>query len=70
MPELSPQRLHDLSPFADEDTLITQLLLAMLEEVVERHKDGVAAVFLEPLNRYEAYLSEYGWQSGRFVSRR
>ncbi len=55
MPELSPQRLHDLSPFADEDTLITQLLLAMLGEVVERHKDGEASVFLEPLNRYEAY---------------
>ena len=31
LPELSPQRLHDLSPFADEDTLITQLLIAMLE---------------------------------------
>ena len=37
LPELSPQRLHDLSPFADEDTLITKLLLAMLGQVVERH---------------------------------
>ena len=55
MPELSPQRLHDLSPYADEDTLITQLLIAMLGQVVERHTDGEAAVFLEPLNRYEAY---------------
>ena len=55
LPELSPQRLHDLSPFADEDTLITQLLIAMLGQVVERHTDGEAAVFLEPLNRYEAY---------------
>ena len=55
LPELSPQRLHDLSPYADEDTLITQLLIAMLGQVVERHTDGEAAVFLEPLNRYEAY---------------
>ena len=55
LPEMSQQGLPDLSPFADEDTLITQLLLAILGEVVERHKDGEAAVFLEPLNRYEAY---------------
>ncbi len=55
LPELSPSRLHDLSPYADEDTLITQLLLAMLAEVMDRATSGRAAVYLEPLNRYEAY---------------
>jgi len=61
LPELSPQSLPDLSPFADEDTLITKLLLAMLAEVTERTTDGSAAVYLEPLNRYEAtYLNTVG----------
>ena len=53
-PETSPP-MPDLSPFADEDTLITQLLVAMLGEVLERTAAGNSAVFLEPLNRYEAY---------------
>ncbi len=61
LPELSPAHLPDLSPVADEDTLITQLLIAMLEELVERVADGSAAVFLEPLNRYETfYLNTVG----------
>ena len=55
LPDLSPEHLPDLSPVADEDTLITQLLEAMLKEVVERTAGGLAAVFLEPLNRYETY---------------
>ena len=59
MPEVSPP-MPDLSPVADEDTLITQLLLAMLREVTERAA-GDAAVYLEPLNRYEAtYLNTVG----------
>ena len=60
MPEISPP-MPDLSPFADEDALITQLLLAMLNEAMERTTDGNAAVCLEPLNRYEAtYLNTVG----------
>ena len=59
-PEMSPP-MPDLSPVADEDTLITQLLLAMLADARERAADGSAAVFLEPLNRYEAdYLNTVG----------
>lgn len=59
MPEISPP-MPDLSPFADEDTLITHLLLALLGQVTERAA-GNAAVFLEPLNRYEAhYLNTVG----------
>jgi hypothetical protein len=53
--------MPDLSPFADEDALITQLLLAMLRQVTERAADGSAAVFLEPLHRYETtYLNTAG----------
>ena len=60
MPESSPP-MPDLSPFADEDALITQLLLAMLNEAMQRTADGSAAVYLEPLNRYEAsYLNTVG----------
>lgn len=65
MPELSPARLPDLSPVADEDTLITKLLLAMLGQVTEREAEGSTAVFLEPLNRYEAYyLNTVGVAAG------
>ena len=64
MPEMSPP-ISDMSPFADEDTLITQLLLAMLGEVVERVANGSAALYLEPLNRYEAtYLNTVGKAAG------
>ena len=60
MPDTSPP-MPDLSPVADEDALITRLLLAMLSEVMERTTDGSAAVYLEPLNRYEArYLNTVG----------
>jgi len=55
LPDLSPEHRPDISPVADEDTLITQLLQVMLKEVVERTAGGQAAVFLEPLNRYETY---------------
>ena len=59
-PEMSPP-MPDMSPFADEDTLITQLLLALLAEIIERTTDGNSAVYLEPLNRYEAtYLNTVG----------
>ena len=60
MPEISSP-MPDLSPFADEDALITNLLLAMLGQVTERTAGGSAAVYLEPLNRYEAtYLNTVG----------
>ncbi|MCY3915403.1 MAG: sugar phosphate isomerase/epimerase [Chloroflexi bacterium] len=60
MPESSPP-MPDMSPFANEDALITQLLLAMLNEAMQRTADGSAAVYLEPLNRYEAsYLNTVG----------
>jgi sugar phosphate isomerase/epimerase len=55
VPIWPPEHLPDLSPVADENMLITQLLVAMLKDVVERTKGGQAAVFLEPLNRYETY---------------
>ena len=59
MPELSPP-MPDMSPIADEDALTTELLLAMLGEAAERAA-GNAAVYLEPLNRYEAtYLNTVG----------
>ncbi len=62
-PSVQPETsapMPDLSPFADEDTLTTNLLLAMLAEVTERAAGG-AAVYLEPLNRYEAtYLNTVG----------
>ena len=59
MPEMSPP-MPDMSPVADEDALITNLLLAMLEQVTERAAAN-AAVYLEPLNRYEAsYLNTVG----------
>lgn len=60
MPESSPP-MPDMSPVADEAALITQLLLTMLNEAMERAADGSAAVYLEPLNRYEAsYLNTVG----------
>ncbi|MCY3867305.1 MAG: sugar phosphate isomerase/epimerase [Chloroflexi bacterium] len=59
MPEMSPP-MPDMSPVADEDALITKLLLTMLAELLERAA-GNAAVYLEPLNRYEAtYLNTVG----------
>ena len=57
MPELSPP----MPPVTDEHALITQLLLDMLAEALERAAGGQAAIFLEPLNRYEStYLITVG----------
>lgn len=44
--------LPDLSPVADERALTDQLVAAQLKIALER-SSGRAAVFLEPLNRYE-----------------
>lgn len=54
LPIRNPQRLPDLSPVADENSLITQLTVAILQLVLERTPDTRSAIFLEPLNRYEA----------------
>jgi sugar phosphate isomerase/epimerase len=61
LPIRPPVRLPDLSPVADENTLITQVATATLQAAVERTAKGGAAIFLEPLNRYEArYLRTVG----------
>lgn len=61
LPIRQPLSLPDLSPVADEHTLITQLVVALLQSALERTSDKKAAVFLEPLNRYEArYLRTIG----------
>lgn len=54
LPIRPPVRLPDLSPVADEDALITQLAVAMLREALDQTADCRAAIFLEPLNRYES----------------
>ncbi len=61
LPIRPPLRLPDLSPVADEDTLITQLVVATLKSALEQTAGAHAAIFLEPLNRYEArYLRTVG----------
>jgi len=56
-----PVRLPDLSPVGDETSLITRLLLASLQTALDQTAEARAAVFLEPLNRYEArYLRTIG----------
>jgi sugar phosphate isomerase/epimerase len=61
LPLRPPLRLPDLSPVGDENHLITQMLLASLRAALERTEEGHAAIFLEPLNRYEArYLRTIG----------
>ena len=54
LPIRPPVRLPDLSPVADEDTLITQVAVATLKTALEQTAGVRAAFFLEPLNRYEA----------------
>ncbi len=55
LPIRPPLHLPDLSPLFNETDLITQLLLASLRSSLDQTSDGHAAIFLEPLNRYEAY---------------
>jgi sugar phosphate isomerase/epimerase len=54
LPIRPPVRLPDLSPVADEDALITQLVISTLTSAIEQTAGARAAIFLEPLNRYEA----------------
>lgn len=61
LPIRNPQHLPDLSPVADERTLTSQLTVAILKSVIEQTPHTKAAVFLEPLNRYETwYLRTVG----------
>lgn len=61
LPIRQPASLPDLSPVADEHTLITRLAVATLQTALERTPGKHAAIFLEPLNRYEArYLCTVG----------
>lgn len=55
LPIRPPVQIPDLSPVADSHTLITQLIIAMTKSAVERTSSKKAQIFLEPLNRYEAY---------------
>ncbi len=54
VPIRPPVRLPDLSPVGSEDELIERLLVTMLQDVIAQTPDLDAAIFLEPLNRYEA----------------
>ncbi len=54
-------RLPDLSPIGDEISLTTQLTVAALHTALSMTQSARAAVFLEPLNRYEThYLNTVG----------
>lgn len=55
LPIRPPLHLPDLSPAASERDLITQVAVALLDKALKRNASGHAAIFLEPLNRYEAY---------------
>ncbi|MGC9348313.1 MAG: TIM barrel protein [Anaerolineae bacterium] len=55
LPIRPPVHLPDLSPVADEGALITALAKSTLERALRQTPGGSATIFLEPLNRYEAY---------------
>lgn len=56
LPIRPPVHLPDLSPVANERTLITELAVSALSRALERTPSVQAAIYLEPLNRYEAYF--------------
>ncbi len=55
LPIRPPTHLLDLSPYASERDLITQVGVGVLKRAMEMTDDLNVKVFLEPLNRYEAY---------------
>ena len=55
LPIRPPVHLPDLSPVADERALIAQLARATLAAAIGATSGGRASIYLEPLNRYEAY---------------
>jgi sugar phosphate isomerase/epimerase len=48
--------LPDLSPLASSADLERALLIAQLRELAPMARDAGTTIFLEPLNRYEAYI--------------
>jgi sugar phosphate isomerase/epimerase len=48
--------LPDLSPFASAAALERDLFLAQLRELAPAAREAGVSLFLEPLNRYEAYI--------------
>jgi len=54
VPIRPPARLVDLSPVWTEEELIERLLVVTLQDIIAKTADLDAAIFLEPLNRYEA----------------
>ncbi len=55
LPIRPPVRLPDLSPVAAAHQLITELTVAAVKAALAETQTLPAQVFLEPLNRYEAY---------------
>jgi sugar phosphate isomerase/epimerase len=56
VPVRPPYEFTDLPPWSDRYTLIKELTIAVLEGWFSRLPAGNSALFLEPLNRYEAYF--------------
>lgn len=56
LPIRPPTHLPDLSPLADERRLISDLTIAAVSAALDETAEASAKVFLEPLNRYEAYF--------------
>jgi sugar phosphate isomerase/epimerase len=54
LPIRLPLHFPDLSPLANERSLITQMSALTLKAAVAQTSNTGAAIFLEPLNRYEA----------------
>ena len=55
LPIRPPDSLPDLSPVADSHQLITDLTISAIKSAFQQTLNKSARVFLEPLNRYEAY---------------
>jgi sugar phosphate isomerase/epimerase len=56
VPVRPPFKFPDLRPWKDRYTLLKELTVATLGEWFSRLPAGNPALFLEPLNRYEAYF--------------
>ncbi len=55
LPIRNPLHMPDLAPVADEQAVTTQLTVAGLKAALAATPDARAAIFLEPLNRYETW---------------
>jgi sugar phosphate isomerase/epimerase len=56
VPVRPPYDFLDLAPWKDRYTLVKELTISVLSEWFNRLSPGNSALFLEPLNRYEAYF--------------